>query len=272
MLTKLRVLCAHSDARLRNEMSSYFVDKEEFEIFEFAYDGVQLRLKTEQNSYHIIIMDLALEKMKWLETLQWLNEHHTDLYIIAMSELTSDRILTAVQEYNVKYFFLTPFNMDELYEQLLAYYNYGSFPKMRQSTAAESDEELRERICKLVKQADIDPNSKGYEYIVEAVWQIHQKRELVNAVTKQLYPSVANRFGVTNTKVERAIRHAIEVAWQKNGFKNMYTPFEPNTLHQYDKTSNAEFIALLSDKLILGQSSSQSMYASNMNESSGIIH
>lgn len=258
MLNKLKVLSADSDAQLRNEMAQYFRAKEEFEQFNFACDADQLKEKVSQNSYHIVIVNLSLDKIKWLDMLDWLYQQKTKPYVIVTSHLTSGAMLESIQEYEIKYFFLKPFTMNELYLQLLEYYNYGSFPqlkKVKKSEKPELNEDLTERIQKLVLQEHIDPKSKGYDYIVEAVRQIYEQRDLINAVTKQLYPSVASKCGVTNTKVERAIRHAIENAWQKNGFKNMHSYFEPNTLHQYDKMSNAEFIAVLSDKLLFSKTS-----------------
>lgn len=250
MKNKLRVLSADSDPRLRNEMADFFVDKEEFELFHFAYDADQLKEKVAQNIYHIVIINLSLDNVKWLEMLAWLDQHPSEPYVIATSSLTSEAILRSIQEHGIKYFFLKPFKMSELYLQLLEYYNYEIYSKKKTTGKPETDAELMERIRGLVLQEQIDPESKGYDYIVEAIRQIYDQRDLINAVTKQLYPSVASKCGVTNTKVERAIRHSIEHAWQKNGFKNIHAYFEPNTLHQYDKMSNAEFIAVLSDKLL----------------------
>lgn len=113
------------------------------------------------------------------------------------------------------------------------------------------DRVLDERIANIFLSAGIPPHIKGYRFLREAVKQIVADPDLINAITKELYPAVAKQFGTTPSKVERAIRHAIEVAWARGKIENINNIYGVKVFQRGEKPTNGELIALIADKLII---------------------
>lgn len=113
------------------------------------------------------------------------------------------------------------------------------------------DKALDERIANIFLSAGIPPHIKGYRFLREAVKQIVIDPDLINAITKELYPAVAQQFGTTPSKVERAIRHAIEVAWARGKIENINNIYGVKVFQRGEKPTNGELIALIADKLII---------------------
>ena len=112
-----------------------------------------------------------------------------------------------------------------------------------------SGETLEERIANLFLTVGIPAHIKGYQYLREAVRMVMDNPELMSRITKELYPGIAHRFGTTSSKVERAIRHAIEVAWNRGRIDALDEAFGKNVCSLDDKPTNGEFIALVADRL-----------------------
>ena len=123
--------------------------------------------------------------------------------------------------------------------------------KDMQSTEGES---LEERIANLFLTVGIPAHIKGYQYLREAVKMVMDNPDLMGRITKELYPGIARRFGTTSSKVERAIRHAIEVAWNRGRIEALDEAFGRNVCSLDDKPTNGEFIALVSDRLRIRES------------------
>ena len=113
---------------------------------------------------------------------------------------------------------------------------------------------LEERIANLFLTVGIPAHIKGYQYLREAVRMVMDNPELMGRITKELYPGIAHRFGTTSSKVERAIRHAIEVAWNRGRIDALDEAFGKNVCALDDKPTNGEFIALVADRLGAGKS------------------
>ena len=113
------------------------------------------------------------------------------------------------------------------------------------------DKALDERIANIFLSAGIPPHVKGYRFLREAVKKIVAEPDLINAITKELYPAVATEFGTTPSKVERAIRHAIEVAWARGKIENINNIYGVKVFGRGEKPTNGELIALIADKLII---------------------
>lgn len=110
---------------------------------------------------------------------------------------------------------------------------------------------LDERLAGIFISAGIPPHIKGYAFLREAVKQAVRRPEMINNITKQLYPAVADKFDTTPSKVERAIRHAIEVAWSRGKIENINNVYGIKIFSKGDKPTNGELIALVSDKLMI---------------------
>jgi Sporulation initiation factor Spo0A C terminal. len=114
-----------------------------------------------------------------------------------------------------------------------------------------SDKSLDERLANIFISSGIPPHIKGYQFLREAVKQSVKSPAMINNITKQLYPAVAEKFNTSPSKVERAIRHAIEVAWSRGKIDNINTIYGIKVFGKGDKPTNGELIALVSDKMII---------------------
>jgi hypothetical protein len=130
-----------------------------------------------------------------------------------------------------------------------------SLPSERKAPSLEislqKDKALDERLAKIFISAGIPPHIKGYQFLREAVKQAVYDPNMINNITKSLYPAVAERFQTTPSKVERAIRHAIEVAWNRGKIENINSIYGIKIFARGDKPTNGELIALVSDKLLI---------------------
>lgn len=250
MAKKLSILYTESNMPFRNTLSNFFCEKEEIGLFDFAENGIQVLEKCKKYVYDIIVVDLALEKINGLSILDKLKEGKHQARIFVMSEWSSNVMIQQVLAKGADHFFLKSCNIHSIYEQMIAHSPSAELAPLGQEEP-DTETNLYNKIEELVREAGISESQKGFSYITESIWQIHHDRSLINAVIKQLYPSVAEKFNVSHTKIERATRHAIEQAWEDNGFLNMNQFFIPNSLHRYDKPSNAEFIAMIADQLML---------------------
>ena len=122
---------------------------------------------------------------------------------------------------------------------------------IKQQGGKTGGETLEERIANLFLTVGIPAHIKGYQYLREAVRMVMDNPELMGRITKELYPGIAKRFQTSASKVERAIRHAIEVAWTRGKIENINQIFGYNIYSKNDKPTNGEFIALVADKLIM---------------------
>ena len=146
-----------------------------------------------------------------------------------------------------------PFSMDTLYQRLLDFFDLRKLDIQKQPALVRS-KSLDERITSIFLSIGIPAHIKGYQFLKEAIKLVIKKPEIINSITKQLYPSIARNFETSPSKVERAIRHAIEVAWNRGRIENLNTIFGYNIYTKNDKPTNGEFIALIADRLMLEES------------------
>ena len=111
--------------------------------------------------------------------------------------------------------------------------------------------ELKNRVTNITHEIGVPAHIKGYQYLREAIIITVEDMDVINAVTKVLYPEVAKRFGTTASRVERAIRHAIEVAWDRGDLETLQRFFGYTVSNTKGKPTNSEFIAMIADKLLL---------------------
>ncbi len=152
------------------------------------------------------------------------------------------------------YYFLKPFDADEMASRILSFAasNGKVAPLPRHSDAnASPSSSLEMRVTEIIHQIGVPAHIKGYQYLRDSILMAIEDGEIINAVTKRLYPAVAKKHGTTSSRVERAIRHAIEVAWDR-GDVDVLNSYFGYTIHNgRGKPTNSEFIAMISDKFRL---------------------
>lgn len=172
--------------------------------------------------------------------------------VVAMSSVDNQRLEKEMLEAGVSYYFLKPFDVNVMAERIiqLSGWKNEKAPLIIKNTAL-SDPELEMMVTEIIHQIGVPAHIKGYHYLREAIMLSIKNSDIVNSVTKLLYPTVAKTHNTTASRVERAIRHAIEVAWDRGDIDVLNSYFGYTIQNDRGKPTNSEFIAMISDKLRL---------------------
>ena len=179
-------------------------------------------------------------------------------HVIVLSAIGHENIIQEAMALGVEYYMVKPFDMDVLCKRIREIaqekQKTSSEKRLFQTPQKTATRSLDEEITSIFLTIGIPAHIKGYHFLREAVKMVIEDGELINSITKELYPGVARRFNTTASKVERAIRHAIEVAWTRGRIENINNIFGYNIYTKNDKPTNGEFIALVADKLHIERS------------------
>lgn len=252
----VRVVVADDNVQLRDMIVEYLQAQNGIEIVGAASDGVEaLRLVTEFEP-DVLVCDLIMPQMDGYGVLERLQAMKLAKQpgVIALTALGRDDFISRAVNLGVNYYMVKPFDFMMLAQRV--YEAAGEslraesvVAKMIHEQAPVSAETLEERIANLFLTVGIPAHIKGYQYLREAVRMVIEKPEMMSRITKELYPGIARKFGTTSSKVERAIRHAIEVAWNRGRIDALDEAFGKNVCSLADKPTNGEFIALVADRL-----------------------
>ena len=174
---------------------------------------------------------------------------------MTLTALGRDDFISRAVNLGVNYYMVKPFDFMMLAQRVYEAAGESlraealSAQMIQKQGGKPSGETLEERIANLFLTVGIPAHIKGYQYLREAVRMVMDNPELMSRITKELYPGIAHRFGTTSSKVERAIRHAIEVAWNRGRIDALDEAFGKNVCSLDDKPTNGEFIALVADRL-----------------------
>jgi two-component system response regulator (stage 0 sporulation protein A) len=163
--------------------------------------------------------------------------------VIIASALSQDVFISKAMNLGADYYMLKPFSYQSLEEKILDCTKKVARPVKNKT--------LDERITNIFITVGIPAHIKGYQFLREAIKMAIENPDIINSITKRLYPSVAERFSTSSSKVERAIRHAIEVAWNRGKIENINSLFGVRVYNYNEKPTNGEFIALVADKMLL---------------------
>lgn len=225
-----------------------------FEAIVIEKDGAALLEKINSLKPDVVLCDIfmpyfdAISVMKQVKT-----QGAAHPLFMVMSTFDNPTLQKEVMDAGASYFFLKPFDMEVLVErvtQLTGIRRMGtSGGGIMPFVKSEPDVEMM--VTEIIHQIGVPAHIKGYHYLRESIMLCIEDADIINSVTKQLYPTVAKRFNTTSSRVERAIRHAIEVAWDRGDVDILNSYFGYTIHNQRGKPTNSEFIALISDKLTL---------------------
>ena len=239
-MTKFKVLMADSNPQMLSMMKEYFTAQENVSVFDTVTDGVSALEALHKTRYDVLITELIMPRADGFEIMERIAAGLVSdaPAVMVVSTMRSEDMVRRACSLGAKYYMVKP--MDEpqsAYSQLL-------MPSQQPKT-------LDEKITSVFLVIGIPAHIKGYHYLREAIRMVYFQPELINRITKELYPGIAKRFSTSASKVERAIRHSIEVAWTRGRIENINQLFGYNIYSKNDKPTNGEFIALVADKLIM---------------------
>ena len=201
-------------------------------------------LKENKDDIDLILLDLVMPKKDGLYFLKQLSELDLSKNVIVMTSFNSDSAIRKVSSFGVEDFLLKPFSMEDLESKMLDFFENNTPEKVNYNN-------VKMKLTKLLHELGVPSHIKGYEYIREGIIELYNDPTIIGGITKELYPDIANKFDTSVSRVERAIRHAIEVSWNRGNIDLMEEIFGHSVDIDRAKPTNSEFIVTLADKLKL---------------------
>ncbi len=255
-MSNYRVLIVDDNVSYAESLRSYFSAGESIGQVDVAYDGHEALDKLKSMRYDIILLDLIMPHVDGLGVLEQLKHICPDTQpaVIVVSAMRNENMVRRCCALGARYFMVKPVEADSVLKRALEAVT--SEPQTGGlASYSQPPRSLDEKITSVFLVAGIPAHIKGYHYLREGIRMVYYNPQLINRITKELYPGIAKRFGTSSSKVERAIRHAIEVAWTRGKIENLNALFGYNIYGKNDKPTNGEFIALVADKLIMEEQS-----------------
>ncbi len=249
-MEKIKVLMIDDNVNLVNMVKEFFSSHSVIDIVLSAYDGEEgiNTIQNNLNKFDVIVLDLIMPKKDGMYVLEQLRERGIDKKVIVATSYNAPDVIRDVSEMGVNYFILKPFELSDLEKRIMD----AAKPKVQDSKNIDFyHNNLQISITKILHELGIPSHIKGYQYIREAVGIIFDHPETIGGITKELYPELASKFDTTVSRVERAIRHAIEVSWNRGNWSLMEEIFGHSVDIDKAKPTNSEFIVTIADKLRL---------------------
>lgn len=252
MERKIRVVLASEGNEFGNNcqniLSSYG-----FEVTLISKDGAQLLNCLNKEKADVVVMDAFMVNLDALAVLKKLKSDNRfkDMLVMVVSGVSNQRFEQEILENGADYYFLKPFDTSMMAERIIQMTGWGKDKSLKSVSSSKADSDLQVIVSDIMHQIGVPAHIKGYQYLREAIILSVSDNEMMNSVTKLLYPTVAKTFSTTPSRVERAIRHAIEVAWDRGDVDVLNSYFGYTIQSTRGKPTNSEFIAMISDKLKL---------------------
>lgn len=210
-------------------------------------NGKEAIAKLEESQYDVLVCDLLLPGADGFAVIEKAKEVNIKTKVIVLSALSSESFIKKATGLGANYYMLKPVSV-EILSKRISEMTSGQFST---SKSKSSSKEIEEKITNIFITVGIPAHIKGYQFLREAIKLAMENPDIINSITKKLYPSIAERFETSASKVERAIRHAIEVAWNRGKIENINSIFGLTVYSSNEKPTNGEFIALVADKMLL---------------------
>lgn len=249
-MEKIRVLMIDDNVELVSMIKEYFNNHASIQVVLEATDGEEgiSLAKREQENYDVIILDLIMPKKDGLSFLEDMKKQNIDKKVIVLTSYNAQDMIRKISELGVNYFILKPFELSELEKRIEDCRENNNYSN---TTIDIYHNNLQISITKILHELGIPSHIKGYQYIREGISILYERPEVIGGITKELYPDIASKFDTTVSRVERAIRHAIEVSWNRGDWDLMEEIFGHSVDIDKAKPTNSEFIVTVADKLRL---------------------
>ncbi|MDQ6421034.1 sporulation transcription factor Spo0A [Paenibacillus sp. LHD-117] len=262
---KIEVLLADDNREFTNLLSEYISEQSDMHVSGVAYNGEEVIRHLEQTRSvpDVLILDIIMPHLDGLGVLEKLKEMNLSPMpkIIMLTAFGQENITQKAVQLGASYYILKPFDMDILANRIRQLVGSSS-SYTASSSFSSTTTTLKSNVVPLAKGKNLDANItsiiheigvpahiKGYQYLREAITMVYNNIEILGAITKTLYPAIAEKFKTTPSRVERAIRHAIEVAWTRGNIDSISHLFGYTINISKSKPTNSEFIAMVADKL-----------------------
>ena len=263
---KISVIIADDNKEFCSILNDYLLNQKDIVVTGIAKDGREALTLIEEKKPDLVVLDIIMPHLDGLGVLERLNSMDLDKFprIVVLSAVGQDKITQRAITLGADYYVVKPFDMDIFTKRIRDMFNdtIGNNEPVKKQVAMTATEmistsnnrgpvDLETEITNIIHEIGVPAHIKGYMYLREAITMVVNDMELLSAVTKELYPSIAKKYNTTASRVERAIRHAIEVAWGRGQVEAINKLFGYTVHNEKGKPTNSEFIAIIADKLRL---------------------
>jgi two-component system, response regulator, stage 0 sporulation protein A len=259
---KIKVCLADDNRELIHLIEEYLSDQDDIEVIGVAYNGHECLEIIEEKDPDVLVLDIIMPHLDGLAVLEKIRERNSSPSVIMLTAFGQEDVTKKAVDLGASYFILKPFDMENLTNHIRQVSGRKSaFIQRPAASKMEKDKprNLDASITSVIHEIGVPAHIKGYMYLREAISMVYNDIELLGSITKVLYPDIAKKYNTTSSRVERAIRHAIEVAWSRGNIESISKMFGYTVSMTKAKPTNSEFIAMVADKLrIEHQSSSYS--------------
>lgn len=253
---KINIIIVDDNKEFCSILSDFFSSKQDIIIKGIGNDGIDAINLILEHKPDLVILDMIMPKLDGLGVLEKLNEMNINPSpkVIVLSAIGHDKITHRAISLGAEYYVVKPFDMELFLKRVREMFDINNtinekskwenkVDEIKYSPVASNKFDLEYQITEIIHKIGMPAHIKGYKFIRDAIELVINDIELLSAITKELYPSIAQKYNTTPSRVERAMRHAIEVAWPRGQFDTISTI--------KNKPTNGEFIALIADKLRL---------------------
>lgn len=267
MNEKIKVLVADDNYEFATTLVNYLEKENDMEVVAAAKDGTEAYEKIIATKPDIVLLDIIMPHLDGLGVLEKLNESELEKkpMCIILSAVGQDKITQKAITLGAQYYIVKPFDISVLIKRMKEIRYFQPTPYKQNfigreiktqyidiSPESKKDESnIEALVTNMIHEVGVPAHIKGYQYLREAIIMVVRNIEVINQITKQLYPDIAQKYGTTPSRVERAIRHAIEVAWGRGQTETVENIFGYTVSASKGKPTNSEFIAMIADKLRL---------------------
>ena len=256
-MDQIRVLITDDNDEIRAVLREYLESQEDMTVAGECRNGVEALQFLQENSVDVMLLDIIMPQMDGYGVLEQLQRipNGNRPQVIMVTALGRDDFIARAIRLGVQYYMVKPVELSVLADRIrdAARQGYQQFEETAALPVAAA-RTLDDKLSNIFLSLGIPAHIKGYQFLREAIKLVIEDPERINRITKELYPAIARRFNTSASKVERAIRHAIEVAWSRGRIDTLNRAFGCRVALPDEKPTNGEFIALVADKLSMEHS------------------
>ena len=254
----LNVAIADDNQKILDVLENIISMDKELNLVGKAKNGEEMCQIIKDRQPDVVLLDLIMPKMDGLTVMEKVNQDNSvnkRPYFIVITAVGQERITEDAFNRGANYYVMKPFNNDMLLDRIKSvrkmFRNYEKKSENGKMEGTAGAEDLESRVTNMLHEIGIPAHIKGYHYLRDAIIMAVKDMDVLNAITKILYPTVAKKYQTTSSRVERAIRHAIEVAWSRGKLDTLDELFGYTVSTGKGKPTNSEFIALIADTIQL---------------------
>ena len=270
MENKINVLIADDNQDFSHTLSAYINSQEDMQVLGMAKDGNEAIDIINDTNPDVVLLDVIMPHLDGLGVLEKINSMKKEKrpMCIMLSAVGQDKITQKAIGLGAEYYVVKPFDIELLMKRIREIKNFKPTQEIASmqnfylgqskpqyidisSSKASKEDNLEALVTNVIHEVGVPAHIKGYQYLREAIMMVVNDIDVINQITKSLYPKIASKYNTTPSRVERAIRHAIEVAWGRGEQKAVESIFGYTISASKGKPTNSEFIAMIADKLRL---------------------